>query len=151
MKFLIITAVSVVAALAVYAAYLWRKVYRQTRQIKQAEATRRSKLAQSIDLIAMAMEQGQCNVSEGVLRLKPLAEAVGLDFSAYPAMIALHEVVADMPILEARKQLKRNERMKLDLIRESSEATHEPNILAEAAAIRAAVQSWLPEASNKTH
>ena len=145
MQVLIIAAVLLVLAMAAYAAFLWRKVYRQKQRIQQAQSDRRAKLADSIDIIAMAMVQGQCNVSEGVLRLKPLAEAAGLDFTVYPAMNALHGVVAEMPILEARKQLKRNERMKLDLVRESAEAEHETHILAEAEALRQAVQAWLPK------
>ena len=143
MQILIIAAVLLVLAMAAYAAFLWHKVYRQNQHIRQAQAERRAKLAESIDIIAAAMQQGQCNVSEGVLRLKPLAEAAGLDFSVYTAMNKLYETVAEMPILEARKQLKRNERMKLDLVRESAEAKHQTNILAEAEQIRIKVQAWL--------
>lgn len=145
MQIIIIAAVLLVLAMAAYAAFLWHKVYRQNQHIQQAQAERRRHLAESIDIIAMAMAQGQCNVSEGVLRLKPLAEAAGLDFSTYTAMNKLHEVVAEMPILEARKQLKRNERMKLDLVRESAEAEHQTQILAEAETLRQAVQAWLPK------
>ncbi|WP_211296558.1 DUF2489 domain-containing protein [Neisseria iguanae] len=83
MKFLMIIGVLVVVTMTAYAAYLWLKVYRQNQQTKQAQDKRRRKLAQSIDLIAMVMAQGQCNLSEGVLRLKPLAESAGLDFSLY--------------------------------------------------------------------
>lgn len=144
MNFWMISAAGVVAVMAGYAAYLWWKVYRQQQQVKQTQAVQRAKLAQSIDIIAMALVQGQCNLSEGVLRLKPLSESVGLDFSHYPAMSQLHEAVADMPILAERQQLKRNERMKLDLIRESREADLERDIMAEAVSIRQTVQKWLP-------
>lgn len=144
MNFWMISAAGVVAVMAGYAAYLWWKVYRQQQQVKQTQAVQRAKLAQSIDIIAMALVQGQCNLSEGVLRLKPLSESVGLDFSRYPAMSQLHEAVADMPILAERQQLKRNERMKLDLIRESREADLERDIMAEAVSIRQTVQKWLP-------
>lgn len=144
MNFWMISAAGVVAVMAGYAAYLWWKVYRQQQQVKQTQAVQRAKLAQSIDIIAMALVQGQCNLSEGVLRLKPLSESVGLDFSRYPAMSQLHEAVADMPILAERRQLKRNERMKLDLIRESREADLERDIMAEAVSIRQTVQKWLP-------
>lgn len=64
----------------------------------------------------------QCGFSEGVLRLKPLLDVLGKKLSQYPAMWALYQVVESMPILEARKELKRNERMRLDLERESKEA-----------------------------
>ena len=149
MKFLMIIGVLVIVVMAAYAAYLWLKVYRQKQQAEQAQDERSRKLAQSIDLIAMAMAQGQCNLSEGVLRLKPLIESAGLDFGNYPAMSKLHEVVADMPILAERRQLKRNERMKLDLIRESSEAELESEIVAEAVNMRQAVEAWLPKQANQ--
>ena len=149
MKFLMIIGVLVIVVMAAYAAYLWLKVYRQKQQAEQAQDERSRKLAQSIDLIAMAMAQGQCNLSEGVLRLKPLIESAGLDFGNYPAMNKLHEVVADMPILAERRQLKRNERMKLDLIRESSEAELESEIVAEAVNMRQAVEAWLPKQANQ--
>ncbi|QEY24299.1 DUF2489 domain-containing protein [Neisseria animalis] len=145
MKILITAAILLMVAMAVYAAYLWIKVYRRQQGIKRAWEARRAKIAESVNLIAMAMEQGQCNLSEGVLRLKPLAEVLAIDFAAYPAMGELYEMVAEMPVLDARKQLKRNERMKLDLIRESGEARLEQQILAEAGQLRAAVARWLPE------
>ncbi|WP_165090756.1 DUF2489 domain-containing protein [Neisseria yangbaofengii] len=148
MKFLMMTGILVIVAMAAYTAYLWLKVYRQKQQAGQARDDRRSKLAQNIDLIAMAMAQGQCNLSEGVLRLKPLIESAGFDFGKYPSMNKLHDVVADMPILAERRQLKRNERMKLDLIRESSEAELEAEIVAEAVNMRQAVQAWLPQQVN---
>ncbi|WP_165010806.1 DUF2489 domain-containing protein [Neisseria yangbaofengii] len=148
MKFLMMTGILVIVAMAAYTAYLWLKVYRQKQRAGQARDDRRRKLAQSIDLIAMAMAQGQCNLSEGVLRLKPLIESAGFDFGKYPAMNKLHDVVADMPILAERRQLKRNERMKLDLIRESSEAELEAEIVAEAVNMRQAVQAWLPQQVN---
>ncbi|WP_218015859.1 DUF2489 domain-containing protein [Bergeriella denitrificans] len=138
-----IAALLLIAAMAAYAAWLWAKVYRQRREIQAAQAARRAKIAESVDIIAMAMQQGQCNLSEGVLRIKPLLEVLALDFAAYPAMGELYQVVADMPVLEERKQLKRNERMKLDLIRESSEAKWETQILAEAGQVRAAVKAFL--------
>lgn len=150
MELLMMTGVSAVAAMSAYAAYLWLKVYRQTQKTRQAQEERRRKLAQSIDLIAMAVAQGQCNLSEGVLRLKPLMESAGLDFSLYPAMNRLHEVVADMPILAARRQLKRNRRMKLDLIRERSESELAAEIMTEAVNIRQTVRPWLPQQANES-
>lgn len=46
-------------------------------------------------------------------------------------MWALYQVVEEMPILDERKNLKRNERMKLDLLRESKEAELAQNIQEE--------------------
>ena len=46
-------------------------------------------------------------------------------------MLQLYEVVETMPTHEARKALKKNERMRLDLQRESAEAALEKNIKLE--------------------
>ena len=46
-------------------------------------------------------------------------------------MWGLYQVVEEMPILDARKGLKRNERMKLDLEREAKEAELECEIRTE--------------------
>ena len=73
----------------------------------------------------------ECNHSEGVLRLKMLLEPLGKKLKAYQSMFALYEVVMDMPTHEARRELKKNERMKLDLRRESAEADLEQKIKLE--------------------
>ena len=49
----------------------------------------------------------------------------------YPAMAQLHEIVRDMPTHDARKQLEKRERMRLDLERESAEAKFEQEIKEE--------------------
>ncbi len=64
----------------------------------------------------------QCDLAEGVLRLKPLLDVLGKKLSAFSAMWELYQVVENMPILDERKNLKRNERMRLDLEREAKEA-----------------------------
>ena len=77
------------------------------------------------------MLNGDCNLSEGVLRLKMLLEPVGMSIKNHVTMLQLYEVVETMPTHEARKALKKNERMRLDLQRESTEAALEKNIKLE--------------------
>lgn len=91
-------------------------------QAEQARKERLERIVDSIQVIARAMMAEQCGLSEGVMRLKPLLDVLGKKLSDYPAMWALYEVVRDMPILDERKKLKRNERMRLDLVREAKEA-----------------------------
>lgn len=129
--FIFVLAVLIVLSMAGYALFLWRKIFRQKRALKQAQYTRYLSICESIEIIASAMKTEQCDLSEGVLRLKPLLNVLGKTLADYPAMWALYQVVQEMPILEARKNLKRNERMKLDLERESKEIELEAQIKQE--------------------
>ena len=60
-----------------------------------------------------------------------LLEPVGMSIKNYVTMLQLYEVVEDMPTHEARNSLKKNERMRLDLRRESAEAELEKSIKLE--------------------
>lgn len=120
--FLIILAILILLSMAGYAFSLWWKLHQQKKQIKQAKMTRYQSIIESIDIIARAMLSEQCDLAEGVLRLKPLLDVLGKKLSAFSAMWELYQVVEDMPILDERKNLKRNERMRLDLEREAKEA-----------------------------
>lgn len=75
--------------------------------LQQARRNRINRIKESIEIIAKAMLNGDCNFSEGVLRLKMLLEPVGMSIKNYVTMLQLYEVVEDMPTHEARKSLKR--------------------------------------------
>ena len=126
--FLIVLAVLILVPLAGYAGYLMLKLRQQKKreqalieEAKEAQKARYLRILDSLYVIARAMISEQCDLSEGVLRLKPLLDVLGKKLSHYTAMWELYQVVENMPILEERKQLKRNERMKLDLEREAKE------------------------------
>lgn len=136
--FLIVLAALILLSLAGYALHLMMKLKLQKRrekelieEAKQAQKERYLRILDSIDVIARAMMSEQCDLSEGVLRLKPLLDVLGRKLSRYTAMWALYQVVENMPILDERKNLKRNERMKLDLEREAKEAELESDIRIE--------------------
>lgn len=136
--FLFVLAALVLISLAGYAAYLMLKLRKQRKQeqalleqAKQAQKERYIRILDSLDVIARAMISEQCDLSEGVLRLKPLLEVLGRKLSHYAAMWELYLVVENMPILEERKKLKRNERMKLDLERETKEVELSEQIKSE--------------------
>lgn len=136
--FLLILAILVVLSMAGYAIYLMLRLRKQNAeqkallaQAKQAQKARFERIIDSIDVIVRAMLSEQCDFSEGVLRLKPLLDVLGKQLSQYPAMWALYQVVENMPILDERKALKRNERMKQDLLRQSKEVELEEQIKAE--------------------
>lgn len=135
MQIFYIIAALILLGMAAYAVYLLLAVKKQNQAIKaaqqQARQARVARLTESIEIIAKAMQSGDCNLSEGVLRLKMLLDPLSNSLKNYPAMFALYETVQDMPTHEARRELKKNERMKLDLTRESKEVELETEIQTE--------------------
>ncbi|WP_109860456.1 DUF2489 domain-containing protein [Aggregatibacter aphrophilus] len=128
---LFIAAVCIIVGMVGYAVYLLLALQKQKKALQQARRNRINRIKESIEIIAKAMLNGDCNFSEGVLRLKMLLEPVGMSIKNYVTMLQLYQVVEDMPTHEARKSLKKNERMRLDLRRESAEAELEKNIKLE--------------------
>ncbi len=127
--FLIVLAVLILLSLVGYAIYLWIRLKNQKalelelqKQAEEAQKERFFRIVDSVDVIARAMIVEQCDLSEGVLRLKPLLDVLGKKLSDYAAMWALYQFVEEMAILDERKNLKRNERMRQDLAREAKEA-----------------------------
>lgn len=129
--FLLIAAVIIIAGMVGYAAYLLLALQKQKKALLQARRNRIHRIKESLEIIAKAMLNGDCNLSEGILRLKMLLEPVGMSLKNYSAMWRLYETVEDMPTHEARRELKKNERMRLDLQRESTEAELESKIKSE--------------------
>lgn len=128
---LLIAAVGIVAGMIGYAVYLLLALQKQKKALRLARRNRINRIKESLEIIAKAMLNDDCNLSEGVLRLKMLLEPVGMALKHYPAMWQLYETVEDMPTHDARKELKKNERMRLDLRRESAETTLENKIKVE--------------------
>ncbi|KOE57451.1 DUF2489 domain-containing protein [Aggregatibacter actinomycetemcomitans] len=128
---LLIAAVCIVAGMIGYAVYLLLALQKQKKALQLARQNRINRIKESLEIIAKAMLNGDCNLSEGVLRLKILLEPVGMALKNYPAMWQLYEMVEGMPTHNARKELKKNERMRLDLRRESAEAELESKIKLE--------------------
>ena len=128
---LLLVAVCIIVGMISYATYLLLALQKQKKALQQARRNRINRIKESIEIIAKAMLNGDCNLSEGVLRLKMLLEPVGMSIKNHVTMLQLYEVVETMPTHEARKALKKNERMRLDLQRESAEAALEKNIKLE--------------------
>ena len=108
---LFIAAVCIIVGMVGYAAYLLLALQKQKKALQQARRNRINRIKESIEIIAKAMLNGDCNFSEGVLRLKMLLEPVGMSIKNYVTMLQLYEVVEDIPTHEARKSLKKNERV----------------------------------------
>ena len=128
---LLLVAVCIIVGMIGYATYLLLALQKQKKALQQARRNRINRIKESIEIIAKAMLNDDCNLSEGVLRLKMLLEPVGLSIKNNVTMLQLYEVVETMPTHEARNALKKNERMRLDLQRESAEAALEKNIKLE--------------------
>lgn len=138
---LTILAIIIVAALALYAWRLTRQVKaaeerQQKEQIAAAEALRSKQLelVSDIHFVARAMLAQQCEVSEGVLRLHHLIQS--LDPEVWPmqelsAVRRHYQAIADMPILEAYKQLNKREQFKLDKQRWQLESDNQAAIETE--------------------
>ena len=126
-----VIALFLVTGLTLYAIRLLKQLKVQKELIAKAKNNRVIRLKESIDIIARAMQSGECNLSEGVIRLTMLLRPFGKNLSSYPAMANLYEVVRDMPTHDDRKLLEKRERMRLDLERESAEVQFEKDIKQE--------------------
>ena len=133
----------IIIVMAGYAVYLLLALQKQKKALTNARSARTERLKESVIIIAKAMQNGDCNHSEGVIRLKMLLEPLGRKkLNAYTAMFQLYEVVMDMPTHQARRELKKNERMRLDLTRESAEAELEQKIKLELHQLLADIQHY---------
>lgn len=125
---LIVLACIVIAVLAVYAGFLLSKVNNQRKQFAISAAKKRESITQqylknlnSVILIAKAMQQKQCEISEGCWRLSVLIDSIdehAVTFHRkFPAIFNLYNKIKHMPILEDRKSLSKKEKLTLDMER----------------------------------
>ncbi|MEO2268762.1 DUF2489 domain-containing protein [Pseudoalteromonas pernae] len=154
----IIIGTLIIAGLAFYAGRLLWQVREQNRlvekkreQYAQKRAARNAKLSDSINLIAKAMKEGQCEYSEGCLRVWVLMsqyqfeQEVTLE-SEYPGVFAMYEAVKDLPTHEARKKYSKKEIFKQDSARWRKEQELEEQILKDSAKL---VQEFAADPSTK--
>jgi hypothetical protein len=98
-------------------------------------------ISTSIHTIAKAVEQQQCNLSEGSIRLYHLLEALPLvnkpDFSKqFPGFYQLYNQVKEIPTHDSRKLQTKATTNQQDIDREELEAKLESRILAEMAELK---------------
>ena len=139
---LVIVALVIVVGLAAYATMLLIRLQKQTKAKQAAIAAqqqaieeRQQRVLDDIRYIALAMTEDRCEISEGVLRIAKLFEALSLTervIDDFPATYEHFELIKSHPILEQRKTLPKQERMQLDLQRMKSEAALQDAILTEA-------------------
>ena len=136
-----IVGVVIIAGLAFYAGRLLWQVREQNRLVEQKRAeyaqkraARNAKLSDSINLIAKAMKEGQCEYSEGCLRVWVLMSQYQFEHEitleqTYPGVFAMYEAVKDLPTHEARKKYSKKEIFKQDSARWRKEKELEEQIL----------------------
>lgn len=131
----------VIVSLGIYAGQLLSKLKVQKEKQQQKREERLVNINQSIQTIAFAMLQQQCNLSEGAIRIFKILESVPIiplpDYGAqYPALFKLYEHVKELPTHEARNELSKKERRLQDRDREQQESELESQILHELESLR---------------
>jgi hypothetical protein len=116
---LILVGAVIIIALGVYAGRLLFLVKAQDLKKQTVRNKRIASMQSSIQTIAFAMQQQQCDLSEGVIRICRLLESLSLDplpdyNKQYPATHALFELVKDYPTHEQRSALSKQERRQQD-------------------------------------
>ena len=134
-------ALSIVAGLAFYAGSLMFKLRTQQQIHNQRTQQRIDNISQSIQTIANALEQQQCNLSEGSIRLFHLLEALPVkdkpDFSQqFKGLYSLYDQVKDLPTHKARKAQTKRETKQQDLQREEWESQFESQILNDVSVLK---------------
>ncbi|WP_018692159.1 DUF2489 domain-containing protein [Algicola sagamiensis] len=116
----------IIAGLAFYAGRLLMQLKQQNDQQAAAAKARNATLIESITTIAKAMQQAQCESSEGCLRiwvlLDHLIESPKPNYQAtYPGIFQMYDVVKDMPTHTARKKYPKKEIRQMDETRLQAE------------------------------
>jgi len=139
MIILILLAVIIIAGLAFYAGNLLFKLKEQTQRQKLAKQKHQQALQQhdakilsSVAIIVKALQEQQCDLSEGCWRISVLLDSLktttGLS-EQFPAIYGLYNKVKDMAILEERKKLEKKQRMRDDYNRVMFEAEYQQAII----------------------
>ena len=137
----LLVAIIVVAGLAFYTGSLLFKVRAQQLLRNQKTQKRIDNISESIQTIAKALDQQQCNLSEGCIRLFHLLEALPVknkpDFSLqFSGLYSLYYKVKDLPTHETRKSQTKEETKQQDLQREELESQLESQILKDVSILK---------------
>ncbi|REL37091.1 DUF2489 domain-containing protein [Thalassotalea euphylliae] len=122
----------IIFALAIYAGKLLMQLKQQNVAQAKAEQERQAQLQKhdrkvldSLLIIVKAMQEQQCEYSEGAWRLTVLMDSLKLTptmSAEFPAIVELYESIKHHSILAERKKLPKQQRMKQDVERMQAEA-----------------------------
>ena len=139
--FLIIAGIAIIIGLGVYAGRLLFLLKQQNLRQKLMRESRINTITESILTITKAMEQQQCELSEGAIRVVNLLDALPIqsppDYrQKFPHIHTLFVEISGFAVLDARKKLSSKEKWQQDKEREQIESVHESNVLTELPEIR---------------
>ena len=137
----LVFAVIVIVSLAFYAGKLLRQLSAQKQAQQQSEQAQKKahakhdeKVLISVKIIVRAMQEEQCDFSEGCWRLSVLLDSLKLSSELsqqFPAIFKLYDAVKHLSILDNRKKLAKKDRMKEDYQRMIIEVKLHSDILAD--------------------
>jgi len=137
----LIFAVIIIAGLAFYAGKLLKQLSVQKQAQQQAKLDHQQALAKhdqkvlaSVKIIVRAMQEEQCDFSEGCWRLSVLLDSLKLSSELalqFPAVFKLYDEIKHLSILDDRKQLDKKQRMKQDYQRMAIEAQLHSEIVSD--------------------
>ncbi len=141
-----IIGVVIILALGLYAGRLLFMLKQQNTRHSAARNKRTQSITESILVIAKAMEQHQCDLSEGTIRICHLLNALPLQSppnfaKMFPNIHTLFAQVNGFAMLEERNKLPKEEKRRQDMAREQIESEHENRVLAELPDIKAYCES----------
>ena len=137
----VVAGLLIILGLGFYAGRLLFMLKQQNARQQAARDERIRNITDSIVVICKAMQQQQCDLSEGTIRICKLMNALPLqtppDYrEKFPHIHALFVDISGFAILEERKKLPLAERKKQDDAREQIESEHESKVLGELDDIR---------------
>lgn len=131
--FVLLLGAAIIACLAFYAGkLLWLLKQQNKRQLQEQQAQqakvleKKRYLQESIVLISRAMQEQQCELSEGALRLWVLLDHWPQEnkpdaIQLYPGLYQMYLVVRDMPTHQARKEQDKKLTRQQDKVRQQAE------------------------------
>ena len=143
---LLILAGIIILALSGYAFYLHRQLRNKLAEAKEKDDEERQLAQDNLDkrnnniiadirFIAQSLISEQCEITEGVLRIHHLSDALDIDIMQQQAFSTLHShfnQCKTMAIKEAYKALSKKERFQQDQQRFRLEESHKDGVLKEA-------------------
>ncbi len=117
----------VIAALAGYALYLWRKVWRREQQLAALQANQHAALAEDLRILAGSLLDEQVPLIEGAIRIKVLLDNYDAQLGQDPrcqVFQRLFEATATVPTHAAWNALERAERRRHEAAFSALELQH---------------------------
>jgi hypothetical protein len=127
----------IVFVLATYLGFLLNKIRIQKsinqanqQQLEKLKQDRENSVKESLEIIAKAVIQKQCEISEGCIRIKKLMDSIDMyqGFDGHEVFDKMYDEIKDFAILEERKKLTKQEKFTQDNQRFAIEKRYETQI-----------------------